>query len=169
MPITHTNRKGVVYYLHEGQTATAKLRYHFSKDKAGTLPDTIPPGYEIYESPRGQVYLRRIPPRNVRPDEIALIEREVRQRAGLSVFLVEVKRDAIEVHLPDHTPDDLRFLFEGLARAGPTDRQSSAGSAGAPSPRPFVSSCAIERPTFSPCSAGATAAQSTGGHTIWLG
>ena len=51
MPITHTNAKGQTYYLHQGTTKTGKLKYHFSMQSEGTLVETIPAGFEIYENP----------------------------------------------------------------------------------------------------------------------
>jgi hypothetical protein len=39
MPVSHTNRKGQVYYLHEGKTKTGKPCYYFSKEQGdvGTM------------------------------------------------------------------------------------------------------------------------------------
>jgi len=118
MPITHTNRKGVIYYLHQGRTGTAKPRYHFSKSSAGTLAETIPDDYEVYEDPRGQVYLRRIVPRDVCPEEVALVEEGVRRHGRLKVFLLDVTPNTIEVYLPDQTRQDMLELLEGLRVPG---------------------------------------------------
>ncbi len=54
MAISHTNRKGEIYYLHEGKTSTGKPRYFFSKKTDGDLLETIPEGYEIHEKPSGK-------------------------------------------------------------------------------------------------------------------
>jgi hypothetical protein len=63
VPITHTNAKGKTYYLHQGTTKTGKPTYHFSMQSEGTLAETVPTGFEIYENPNAQVFLRRIPPK----------------------------------------------------------------------------------------------------------
>jgi len=60
MTVAHTNRRGETYYLHAGETSTGRPRYFFAKTEReeGTVDET-PEGYEIYESIRGQVFLRR--------------------------------------------------------------------------------------------------------------
>ena len=59
MPVTHTNRKAKTYYLHQGTTKTGNPKYFFALRDEGELVETIPPGYEIYENPNAQVFLRR--------------------------------------------------------------------------------------------------------------
>src|SRR5215467_16163471 len=63
VPITHTNAKGKTYYLHQGTTKTGKPKYHFSMQSEGILAASIPAGFEIYENPNAQVFLRHIPPK----------------------------------------------------------------------------------------------------------
>ena len=75
MPVTHVNHKRDTYYLHAGKTKTGKPRYWFSKTTEGDLVETIPQGYEVYENPDAQVFLRKIVPQLVTPDEIAVVER----------------------------------------------------------------------------------------------
>ena len=58
MAIEYINRKGDTYYLHERKTKTGKPKYHFSMKKDGELVESIPHGYEIYENPNAQVFLR---------------------------------------------------------------------------------------------------------------
>ena len=67
MPVTHVNRKRDTYYLHAGKTKTGKPRYWFSKSTEGDLVETIPEGYEVYENPDAQVFLRKIVPQLVTP------------------------------------------------------------------------------------------------------
>ena len=62
MPITYTNAKGKTYYLHQGTTKTGKPKYYFSLEREGQLAEAIPEGFEIYENPNAQVFLRSIPP-----------------------------------------------------------------------------------------------------------
>ena len=67
MPVTHVNRKRDTYYLHAGTTKTGKPRYWFSKSTEGDLVESIPEGYEVYENPDAQVFLRKIVPQLVTP------------------------------------------------------------------------------------------------------
>jgi len=116
MTIQHTNRFGDVYYLHEGKSKTGKPQFHFSKKPDGTLADSIPEGFEVYENPNAQVFLRRIPPKIITDDEVAIVKNGVRDSAKLNLFIVDVKKNAIEVHLPSQGPE---FAEEFTAHLGP--------------------------------------------------
>ena len=74
MPVTHVNRKRDTYYLHAGKTKTGNPRYWFSKSTEGDLVAALPEGYEVYENPDAQVFLRRIVPQLVTPSEVAVVE-----------------------------------------------------------------------------------------------
>ena len=83
MPITHTNAKGQPFSLYQGTTKTGKPKYYFAMQSEGTLAKAIPAGYEIYENPNAQVFLRRIPPKIITDAERQVVEagmRKPRQR-----------------------------------------------------------------------------------------
>jgi len=69
--ISYTNRFGRTYYLHEGVTGRDRLPYYFAGKKYPNVLDTLPDGYEIYETPNGQVFLRLI------SEKIIIIDEEV--------------------------------------------------------------------------------------------
>ncbi|MGC9523432.1 MAG: hypothetical protein ACP5HG_16300 [Anaerolineae bacterium] len=73
--MTYKNRKGQTYYLHTHATGSGGVGYHFSLKPEGDLIEEIPDGYEIYESPRGQVFLRRVVPQAVSDEEVAVVRR----------------------------------------------------------------------------------------------
>src|SRR5690606_28020471 len=98
MTVTHTNRKGKTYYLHQGTTKTGKPKYFFALRDEGDLVDTVPPGYEIYENPNGQVFLRRIRPQLITYEEVATVEAGMRQYSRLENFIVDVKKNTILVY-----------------------------------------------------------------------
>ncbi len=100
MAIQHVNRRGDTYYLHEGRTKTGKPRFYFSRKREGTLADAVPPGYEVYENPGAQVFLRKAVPRLVTDEEVGTVERGVREIARLTYFLIDVRGPSIVVHLP---------------------------------------------------------------------
>ena len=75
MPVTHINRKRDTYYLHAGKTKVGNPRYWFSKSTEGDLVDAIPKGYEVYENPDAQVFLRKIVPQRVTPFEVAVVRK----------------------------------------------------------------------------------------------
>ena len=125
MNISHTNRMGDVYYLHEGKTKTGKPRYHFSKKADGELAKSVPDGFEIYEKPNGQVFLRKIVARDVTSKEIAVVEAGVRRYSDLKLFRVAAEKDSIVVYTPNQTEDDLERMVDVLG--GGIGRLSRAG------------------------------------------
>lgn len=62
MAYTHTNEKGVTYYLHanERTTKTGKVvrLYYFSKKTEGAL-DAVPDGYVVHETNTGMLVLKK--------------------------------------------------------------------------------------------------------------
>jgi hypothetical protein len=110
MAIEHVNRKGKTYYLHEGKTKTGKPKYFFSLKSDGNLMDTIPEGYEIYENPNAQVFLRKIRPQIVTPEEVAIVRNGVKRYAKLEHFIIDVKDNRIVVYLCDQNVDALTAL-----------------------------------------------------------
>lgn len=59
MAVTHVNRYRDTYHLHVGRTKAGKPKYWFAKNTDGDLADSIPDGYEVYENPDAQVFLRK--------------------------------------------------------------------------------------------------------------
>jgi hypothetical protein len=101
MAIEHINRKGKTYYLHQGKTKTGKPKYFFSLKPEGNLVNTMPEGYEIYENPNAQVFLRKIQPQIVTPEEVAIVRDGVKRYAKVEHFIVDVKGKHIVVYLCD--------------------------------------------------------------------
>jgi hypothetical protein len=98
VPITHTNAKGKTYYLHQGTTKTGKPKYHFSMQSNGALAESIPKGFEIYENPNAQVFLRRIPPKIITDEERQIAEDGMRKYASVQDYKIDVRGNAIEIH-----------------------------------------------------------------------
>jgi hypothetical protein len=98
VPITYTNAKGKTYYLHQGTTKTGKPTYHFSMQSEGTLAETIPEGFEIYENPNAQVFLRRIPPKIITDEERQVVEDGMRTYASVQDYKIDVRGNAIAIH-----------------------------------------------------------------------
>jgi hypothetical protein len=71
MPVQHTSRTGKTYYLHTGQKRGGGIQYFFSTKRTGALAERVPDGFEIYESVRGQVFLRRTVPKLIHDEETA--------------------------------------------------------------------------------------------------
>lgn len=101
MGLHHKNRRGDVYYLQEGKTATGKPKYSMARKISGAPLDTVPEGWEIHESPEhGQVRLRRALRSVITTAERELAERICREVSGIDELIVEVEKDALIVWQP---------------------------------------------------------------------
>ena len=122
MPITYTNAKGKTYYLHQGTTKTGKPKYYFSMERAGALAAAIPEGFEIYENPNAQVFLRRIPPKLITDEERQIVEDGMRKYAEVQDYKIDVKGNAIVIYTADQDIETLADLFKDMV----PDPQSNA-------------------------------------------
>jgi hypothetical protein len=114
--IACTNRRGDVYYLHESKTKTGKPMYFFSMKSEATL-DRFPDGFEVYENPNAQVFLRRIPVQVFTPEEIETVKLGVNEYALRAI--VDVKGKNIIVFLCDQDVNEIdRILDMGLFPLG---------------------------------------------------
>ncbi len=114
MPVTYVNSKRDTYYLHAGKTKTRKPRYWFSTKVDGDLVEAIPEGYEIYENPDAQVFLRKIVPQLVTPGEIAVVKEGLKRFARGQNCLVDVRGNEIVIHHAERIALDLERF--GIAR-----------------------------------------------------
>ncbi len=117
--VEYTNRKGKTYYLHVGTTKRGNSRYHFSTTASGDLAKSIPEGYEIYENPNAQVFLRKIQPKEILDDEMAILEKELRGHAKPTKYIIDTRGKVITIFWTNQTGSktgaEISSLF-GLAR-----------------------------------------------------
>jgi hypothetical protein len=111
VPITHTNAKGKLYYLHQGRTKTGKPTYHFSMQSEGTLAESIPAGFEIYENPNAQVFLRHIPPKIITDEERRVVKDGMRTYASVQDYKIDVRSNAFEIHTAHQDSETFREMF----------------------------------------------------------
>src|SRR6267143_3374201 len=114
VPITHTNAKGKIYYLHQGTTKTGKPKYYFSIESEGHLAESIPEGFEIYENPNAQVFLRRIPPKLITDEERQVVEDGMRKYAEVQECKIDVKDKTILIYTPHQSVEEFAQLLTGL-------------------------------------------------------
>jgi len=112
VPVTYVNAKEKTYYLHQGVTKTGKPNYHFAMKSEGNLADSIPEGYEIYENPNAQVFLRRIPPKIITDEEKASVEEGMRKYSDVEYFKIDVKGNAILIYMAVQDMDALMAIFQ---------------------------------------------------------
>ena len=114
MPITHVNAKGKTYYLHQGTTKTGKPKYHFAMKSEGNLANSIPEGFEIYENPNAQVFLRRIPPKIITDEERQVVEDGMQKYASIQDYKIDVRGKAIVVYTADQDVNTLAGMLRKL-------------------------------------------------------
>jgi len=77
--------------------------------------DTIPDGYEVYESPNAQVFLRKIPAKIILDDEIAVIQRGVEQFSQVKHFMIDAKKTVVSVFTPSQNVEKISDLLTSTA------------------------------------------------------
>jgi hypothetical protein len=114
VPITHPNVKRQTFALYQGTTKTGKPRYYFAMQSEGPLAKAIPAGYEIYENPNAQVFLRRIPPKIITDEERRAVEEGMRTYATVKDYKIDIKGNAILIYTAIQEIDALADLFKDL-------------------------------------------------------
>jgi hypothetical protein len=97
MAIEYTNRHRQTYYLHQGKGRTGKPNYFFSMSPKSGDVEAVPDGYEIYERPNGQVFLRSVKAKKITDQEIAIVQKALKRLCSLPLVKVEARKNTITV------------------------------------------------------------------------
>jgi len=111
MAVQYTNRKRITYCLHEDNTKTGDLRYFFSAKNEGNLVDTLPEGYEIYEHPYSQVFLRPIRPQIITENERDVVNKHVKVLTPSRRYMVDILGKDITLFESHEDIDVLKEVF----------------------------------------------------------
>lgn len=114
MAVEYVNRKGQKYYLHQGTTKTGKPKYFFSMKGEGALVKIIPDGYEIYENPNAQVFLQKVQPKVITDEEVAIVEKGMKELTELQYYRVDVRKDTIYVYTTNQDEKKLSEVYEAF-------------------------------------------------------
>jgi hypothetical protein len=112
-PITYINRRSQTFYLHQGKTKTGRPKYFFSLKGSGPLADTVPEGYEVYENPQGQVFLRKKRPSIIHDSEIRAVEQGMRKYSDTEYYRLDTKKNTIVIYLADQDTEAIKKLLPG--------------------------------------------------------
>ena len=112
MSVEHINRRGKRYYLHQGKTKAGKPNYFFSMKSDGTLAESVPEGYEIYENPNSQVFLRRIQPQLILDSEKAVLEKHLNKSKSAFKYIIDIKGKIVTIFESQQNMDSIEGLFE---------------------------------------------------------
>ena len=110
MPVQYVNRKGKIYFLHEGNTKKGNPQYTFSQCKDRAL-ETIPDGYEIYENPNAQVFLRRVQPKLISEKEEGLVRECFRALIVQKYCKLTIEKKTITIYFADQDVERMRELW----------------------------------------------------------
>jgi hypothetical protein len=101
-PVSYTNRKEQVYYLHAGQTKTGKPRYFVAKSIGASALAKLPAGFEIVETVNAVVSVRRIDPsaRKIPETDLARVRAELANHPHLRRYRADVVKGEIIVFEP---------------------------------------------------------------------
>jgi hypothetical protein len=111
MSIKYISRKSQTFYLHRSNTTAGGSKYFFSLKSDGILADTIPDGYEIYENPNAQVFLRKVQPKIIADLESAVVEKGMRQYSDVKYYIIDTRKNAIIVYLADQDIDAIKEIL----------------------------------------------------------
>ena len=117
VPYQYTNRKQQTVYLHQGKAKSGAATYFFSQKCEGSLVDALPEGYEVYEHPNAQVFLRKVQPRIITDRELGVVRKAMERHSGVKHFQVDVKKKTIIVYTSDEDADAIASLFQGALPA----------------------------------------------------
>ncbi|MCT7985511.1 hypothetical protein NG796_19745 [Laspinema sp. A4] len=116
MALQYTNRRGQTYFLHQGTTKTGKPKYYFSLKTEGNLIESIPEGFEIYENPNAQVYLRKIQPKVFSDRELEAVDQGIKKYSKIKNFILDVKDNSIIIHLPEQNVGNISEILTASGR-----------------------------------------------------
>ncbi|MBD2241863.1 hypothetical protein H6G35_35655 [Aulosira sp. FACHB-113] len=91
------NRKEQIYYLHQGMTKTGKPKYFFSMKNEGHVIEAMPKGYEIYENPNAQVFLRKVQPKIISDEERSTVEEGIKKFSNLESYQIDLKNSEVRI------------------------------------------------------------------------
>ena len=117
MTVQYVNRRGKTFYLHEGKTKTGKPKCYFSTKHQGSLVESLPNGYEIYEQPaKAQVFLRKKQPIVITNNERNLINKYLQKIHSSMRYVLDVTGKVITIFESDQDVDNLRTIFGDTPR-----------------------------------------------------
>jgi hypothetical protein len=78
----------------------------------------MPDGYEIYENPNAQVFLRKVQPKIISDEERAIVEDGIKRFSSLQDYPIDIKKEIITVYTVNQ---DVNLLSELLKLSGRND------------------------------------------------
>lgn len=118
MPFTFTNRKGFTYYLCQSTTKTGQTRYYFAHEPKDIPVEKVPVGYQVEESVNGVVSVVKASPKQVSPEELAVVEVALKKLPKSHKYRASIKKKQIIIY--ESRNADFGELMAGLGWSVPT-------------------------------------------------
>jgi len=116
LTVSYRNFKDQDYFLHKKLTKKGNNKYYFSTKSEGDLVDKLPPGFEIYENPNGQVFLRKIRPSLITDKEKEIVISGMKEYSKVNNFKIDIKKDIITIYTSDQDLEELSKFLEWVPR-----------------------------------------------------
>ncbi|MDI6722959.1 MAG: hypothetical protein QMD97_05340 [Candidatus Aenigmarchaeota archaeon] len=71
----------------------------------------MPEGYEVYENPNGQIFLRKKKPTMISDSEIRVVDEGMRKYSDIEHYKLDTKNNAIIVYLADQDAETIEKLL----------------------------------------------------------
>jgi hypothetical protein len=78
----------------------------------GVLLNTVPEGWEIYENPNAQVFLRKIKPKLITDEETDTVKKGIEQFCQSKYYLIDVKDNTITIYDADQDVEALTNILQ---------------------------------------------------------
>ena len=118
----YINSRNIEYFLHKGQTKTGKDKYYFSQKSDGSTDGTVPNGYETYEAPNRQFFIRKIQKKIITDEEKKVVEDGLKNFSNLKSFKIQIKKNKIIVYTPNQDVDTIADIMGRYAPIGEETR-----------------------------------------------
>ena len=96
--LTYTTRRGDKYFLHTGPKRDGGVQHFVSTKPKGPMAESVPDGFEIYETPNGRVFLRRKKLSPISDAELLCVRRELAGYRGQNSYQSELTGMHIIIH-----------------------------------------------------------------------
>jgi len=115
MTLEYTNRKGIRYFVMQGQTKTGKVKYYSGRKLNAEGVVELPPEFEIYERPETAIVtVRKVLPTRILPAEKIALDKLARELAEVEDLLVEATADSLIVYVCNQTREEVDHIMRML-------------------------------------------------------
>lgn len=97
----HISRDGKAYYLRCSLTKSGIKKYIFSTTNSKDCITAIPDGYEIYEPPNGNIFLRRIIKEPLAQEEMLIIHDIMAKHCKGAQYILDVKKNGMGIYVDE--------------------------------------------------------------------